>query len=268
MSNETVKAKARLAALSNSLTELEIHLDPLLSQTLPETLLPLEPLQQAKLQTLLSYVTYDLIFIYLKSRGIDPKTHPVVGELDRIKQYFDKIDKAESSDTKRQDRVDKAAAGRFIKHAITQAKLGRPPGESVAEDAADPSPSSTRVPIKVTSKMLEREQYQKEMREQSEEESEGEDLKIIGDEPTSAADVKGKGKAKGDVQTPVAGTKRRRVPMDPFAASGVGEETATPSNEASTAEASTPAPSKPKKKKQKTKEDGAPQKKTKKKKTS
>lgn len=62
MSNETVKAKARLAALSNSLTELETHLDPLLSQTLPETLLPLEPIQQAKLQTLLSYVTYDLIF--------------------------------------------------------------------------------------------------------------------------------------------------------------------------------------------------------------
>ncbi len=156
----------------------------------------------------------------------------------------------------------------------------------MAEDAADAGPSSTRVPIKVTSKMLEREQYQKEMKERGEEESEGEDLKIIIDEPTSSLDVKGKGKAKGDVQTPVAGTKRRRLPMDPFAASGkflsllilcrverwllgVGEETATPSNESSTAKTSTPALSMTlRKKKQKTKEDGAPQKKTKKKKTS
>lgn len=62
MTTETTRAKAKLANLSRSLAELEIHLEPLFSQTLLETLLPLEPLQQAKLQTLLSYVTFDLIF--------------------------------------------------------------------------------------------------------------------------------------------------------------------------------------------------------------
>lgn len=97
MSSKTAKAKAKLSTLSASIDELEAHLEPLFGQTLPETILALEPIQQAKLQTVLPYLVYDLIFsesepfqhsrlismfsVYLKSRGIDPKTHPVVPEL-------------------------------------------------------------------------------------------------------------------------------------------------------------------------------------------
>jgi len=58
----TSKLNARLAALSSSLDELESVLDPLFSQTLPETIVGLESLQQAKLQTALPYVVYDLLF--------------------------------------------------------------------------------------------------------------------------------------------------------------------------------------------------------------
>ena len=101
MTAETSKIKSKLAALSASFDDLEAHLEPLFSQPFPETIIALEPLQQAKLQTLIPYLVYDLIFssvsnntvqvlamlmilnatVYLKTRGIDPKTHPVIPEL-------------------------------------------------------------------------------------------------------------------------------------------------------------------------------------------
>jgi hypothetical protein len=62
MATGTDKAKAKLAALTSSFDDLEALLEPLFSQTLPETLVGLEPLQQAKLQTVLPYLVYDLIF--------------------------------------------------------------------------------------------------------------------------------------------------------------------------------------------------------------
>ena len=58
----TEKVKAKLATLSTSLDDLEAHLQPLFAHTLPETLLGLEPIQQAKLQTVLPYLVYDLVF--------------------------------------------------------------------------------------------------------------------------------------------------------------------------------------------------------------
>lgn len=246
MTTETAKAKSKLAILSSSLSELESQFEPLLTQTLPETLLSLEPIEQAKLQTLLTYVTYDLVFIYLKSRGIDPKTHPVVSELDRIKGYFDKIDKVEKPET-RHIEIDKAAAGRFIKHAITQAKLGRPPGETPAEPT--PGPSNVRVPVKVTEKMLERQQYEKEMKERDAAEgSEESDLEVFDDEKMDedddekVVDVKGKGKAKeqndeGKLSVDASatpGTKRRRATVDPFAGYGDDASSENQLTEAST----------------------------------
>jgi exosome complex protein LRP1 len=62
MTSQTEKAKAKLAALSTSLGDLEAHLEPLFAQSLPETVLGLEQIQQAKLQTVLPYLVYDLVF--------------------------------------------------------------------------------------------------------------------------------------------------------------------------------------------------------------
>ena len=62
MTVETSKIKSKLAALSASFDDLEAHLEPLFSQAFPETIIALEPLQQAKLQTLVPYLVYDLIF--------------------------------------------------------------------------------------------------------------------------------------------------------------------------------------------------------------
>ncbi|KAJ4485672.1 Sas10/Utp3/C1D family-domain-containing protein [Lentinula aciculospora] len=242
-STETRRAKSRLKVLSSSLDEVEAAIAPLLSgkQTLPEILLSLEPLNQAKLQTVLPYLVYDLLFIYLRTRGIDPKSHPVVAELERVRQYFEKIKDAENPAI-RGTQVDKAAANRFIKHAISQAQIDAdaagvtyPPKASSSavpsSAVVNPSDSSpVHVPIKLTSKMLERQEWQKRVDEAgSEEEEDLEGWDDDGDDDNNNSqgkektkfDSKGKGKA---VEVPEfveqLGNKRRRPAIDPFAASG------------------------------------------------
>ncbi len=62
MADSSDKLLARLANLNDSLDDLEDQLEPLLSQTLPESLLPLETIQQVKLNVAIPYLVYDLIF--------------------------------------------------------------------------------------------------------------------------------------------------------------------------------------------------------------
>ncbi|KAJ3918566.1 Sas10/Utp3/C1D family-domain-containing protein [Lentinula edodes] len=255
-SAETRKAKSRLKVLSSSLTEIEAAITPLLSgeRTLPEILLALEPLEQAKLQTTLPYLVYDLIFIYLRTRGIDPKTHPVVTELERVRQYFEKIKNAENTPV-RGTQVDKAAANRFIKHAISQAQIDAdaagvayppkasssttrltPASNSAGVNSSESSASSAAlVPVKVTSKMLERQEWQKRVDEAGsgeEEEEEEEDIEgweegdgVREDEESEVKTKsisKGKGKAVESLDdTERLGSKRRRPAIDPFEASGM-----------------------------------------------
>ncbi|KAJ6486101.1 Sas10/Utp3/C1D family-domain-containing protein [Mycena vitilis] len=221
MTTETTKLKAKLVSLTSSLDGLESSLAPLFAQTLPETTVALTPIEQAKLQTLLPYIVYDLVFIYLKSKGLDPKSHPVIAELTRVRRYFDKISSAENPETPRAP-LDKAAAARFIKHAITQSKLG----ETAAEAPQEAEPS-TFVAAKVTSKMAERAEYEAELRARGDASSDEEDLEVIdGDDvPLAKSSGKGKGKAKEIVVEEPAvavGSKRRRLIIDPFA--GFGDE--------------------------------------------
>ncbi|KAF8640459.1 hypothetical protein AX17_000123 [Amanita inopinata Kibby_2008] len=178
MSTETAKVKSRLASLASSLDDLELLLQPLLSQTLPESVMALEPIQQAKLQTVLPYLVYDLIFIYLKARGIDPKSHSVVSELDRVKQYFEKIANAENSGTSRSlsTKIDKDAAGRFIKNAILQASK-----QPAKDETAIPAAPPLSVPLKVTQKMLARAQYEREIKQANQASSDEEELQVITD---------------------------------------------------------------------------------------
>lgn len=62
MSTSKKKMIAKVASLSDSLDQLEAKLEPLFMQTLPETLVSLDTLQQAKMQVLLPYLINDLIF--------------------------------------------------------------------------------------------------------------------------------------------------------------------------------------------------------------
>ncbi|KAG8724141.1 hypothetical protein FRC09_000099 [Ceratobasidium sp. 395] len=113
--------------LVSSIDELEEVLKPLLETPLSKLNTQLSaPLDRAKLQTWLSYVLNDLVWIYLRTRGINPshtdsgEPHDVVAELDRVKEYFAKIKEAENP-AKRTMVVDGKVANRFIKHALASA---------------------------------------------------------------------------------------------------------------------------------------------------
>jgi exosome complex protein LRP1 len=62
MASDEDRLQAKVANLNASLDELETQLDPLFAKSLPETLVGLETIQQAKLQVALPYVLYDLVF--------------------------------------------------------------------------------------------------------------------------------------------------------------------------------------------------------------
>lgn len=140
-------------------------------------------------------------------------------------------------------KIDKGAAERFIKHAITQSTYGKTPADEAVVPVLSDSeagPSTARLPVKVTSKMLERAQYEKEMRERDEEGSEEDDLEMFEDEDAAngmevdpetvpeangQTDTKGKGRAQdvilqtsgdGEPRGVSTGQKRRRPAIDPF----------------------------------------------------
>ncbi|KAF8347005.1 hypothetical protein F5887DRAFT_71718 [Amanita rubescens] len=236
MTTETAKLKSRLSALASSVNDLEELLEPLFAQSLPESIMALEPMQQAKLQTVLPYLVYDLIFIYLKARGIDPRSHPVVSELDRVKQYFEKITSAEKSGKRKEPatKIDKEAAGRFIKHAIAQASK-QPTRDEPTPLTSSSGSAPVPVPVKVTSKMEARAEYERQLKEQDAQSSEEEELEVIdGADNDNGMDIDKSSpkvtsgaltdKIDDEDQTQV-GNKRRRRPVDPFA--GYGDDLST-----------------------------------------
>ncbi|KAI5209286.1 hypothetical protein AUEXF2481DRAFT_27936 [Aureobasidium subglaciale EXF-2481] len=104
--------------LSSNIDHVEESLAPLINTALSASTSKLPLLDKAKLYTLVTYAIESLLFSYLRLNGLDAKNHPVFAELTRVKQYFEKIKLAETSHVKRNTTLDKAAAGRFIKHGL------------------------------------------------------------------------------------------------------------------------------------------------------
>lgn len=145
---------------------------------------------------------------------------------DRVRQYFAKIKDAEEGEKstllpwyaagilavlivplERPSGIDKAAAGRFIKHAIAQAKQNIDTNNSGKE--AGPSVPSVLVPAHVTEKMKEREAYLQNLKDDSD--SEEHTLEVIGEDSIAGRDIE-----KKDAYAEATGKKKRRRPMDPF----------------------------------------------------
>lgn len=61
MSISTKKLRGRIQSLSSSLDDLQTQLEPLLAQTLAETNISLDTIQQANLQVLLPYILNGLV---------------------------------------------------------------------------------------------------------------------------------------------------------------------------------------------------------------
>jgi exosome complex protein LRP1 len=109
----------RLHTLEESVSELESQLESLLETDLVDHLADLAPLEGAKLNATLAYAIATILFVYLRTNGLNPKEHPVKAELDGIKKYFLKIATAEGS-YKPNFKLDKDAAKRFVKAALKE----------------------------------------------------------------------------------------------------------------------------------------------------
>jgi exosome complex protein LRP1 len=120
-------------------------------------------------------------------------------------------------------KLDKDAAGRFIKHAIARF--------SKQSDQAEPTPPSIFVPVKVTSKMAARAEYERELKEQpaelsdeelqvfddSKEDDDGDESSIDIDEPSVENTGPTLGNFDGNDQLQSSLKKRKRPSVDPFA---------------------------------------------------
>ncbi len=67
------------------------------------------------MQVSAAYVLMDLVWILLKTKGVDPTNHPVMQELERVKSYFGKIKRVQENEKeepgKGGNKVDRSAAG-------------------------------------------------------------------------------------------------------------------------------------------------------------
>ena len=84
-----------------------------------------DPLQNAKLDLMVTYAINSLFWAYLVTQGINAKLHPIRNELKRIKEYMGKVKLAEEK--KKMARVDTHAVKRFLRNALWEAPAG---GES------------------------------------------------------------------------------------------------------------------------------------------
>ncbi|KAH0607455.1 uncharacterized protein H6S33_002489 [Morchella sextelata] len=107
-----------LSLLDEQLDDLTTTLTPLLTTPgLPSLTATLPIADQARLSVLTAYTLESLLFTYLRLNGVDAKTHPVMTELARVRQYVAKINAAQEA-PKRRPAVDKEAVGRFVKAGL------------------------------------------------------------------------------------------------------------------------------------------------------
>ncbi|ROW10369.1 hypothetical protein VMCG_02125 [Cytospora schulzeri] len=103
-----------LDALDGDLDRLEDSLKPLMAD-MAEVASKLPLLDKAKLYVLATYSIETALFSALRLNGTDAKGHPVFTELARVRQYYEKIKKAEEPPEQRTQGVNTQAAIRFIK---------------------------------------------------------------------------------------------------------------------------------------------------------
>ena len=131
--------EAQVDNLDLCIEDLEEKLEPFLNAPLSETASKLPVLDQAKFYVMATYAIESLVFCSLfyfvlsftvhlhtysaslRLSDVNAKEHPIMNELKRVKQYFDKIKVAEHGEEKRENMsLNKDAARRVIKHALVR----------------------------------------------------------------------------------------------------------------------------------------------------
>lgn len=111
-----VEIDEQLTGFDSSVSDVKAMLDKLISMPRNDHLQKLEPLDQAKLDLMSAYTLNSLFWMYLVTQGINPREHGIKQELERIRTYMNKV--KEITDKKNASRLDKGAAGRFVRNAL------------------------------------------------------------------------------------------------------------------------------------------------------
>ncbi|CDS00150.1 related to nuclear regulator [Sporisorium scitamineum] len=148
-----------LQALSSSFTDLTAILQPLLAHNYEQLNAALQSnssqdnagdelhgrLDAARMQVSVAYVLMDLVWILLKTKGVDPTNHPVMQELERVKSYFGKIKRVQEDEKEPEQgaKLDRSAAGRFIRAALA-GEPGSTTGKHTKFDEENETPSEAK----------------------------------------------------------------------------------------------------------------------------
>eukprot|EP00904_Undaria_pinnatifida_P000049 jgi/Undpi1/10044/HiC_scaffold_28.g12498.m1 len=73
---------------------------------------------RAKLNLQVAYGVSSLFYMFLRTQGVSPSTHPVKGELERIRGYFGRLKQVGKPPEQRKLKVDTEASRRFIDSAL------------------------------------------------------------------------------------------------------------------------------------------------------
>ncbi|KAK3700349.1 hypothetical protein LTR37_016053 [Vermiconidia calcicola] len=134
---DTLDLQPLVEDLASNIDDLEESLAPLLKTALSTSTSKLPLLDKAKLYVLATYAIESILFSSLHLNGVDAKSHPVMRELARVKEYFGKIKTAETAGTKRNVTLDKDAAERFIKADLAgNERYDRERADRVAQEKA------------------------------------------------------------------------------------------------------------------------------------
>jgi len=96
--------------------DVEATMKPLLGTSRNELVREMDSMEMIKIDLATSFTVNSLFWSYLVLQGVDPKTHPIKQELDRVQSYMAKVKEIE--DKKKAPRLVKDAAKRFVRNAM------------------------------------------------------------------------------------------------------------------------------------------------------
>jgi len=113
-------AKDQLTSVETSLSDLNKFVEELQAVDYEEVMSQLVPEDKARLDLTILYAVNSLYWMLQRSQGNDPQTHPIRGEIDRIRQRM--VQLKEVQDRAKMPRLDKPATERILRHELNLPK--------------------------------------------------------------------------------------------------------------------------------------------------
>ncbi|KAK9237228.1 hypothetical protein V1525DRAFT_404590 [Lipomyces kononenkoae] len=108
-----------IESLEKEMSELESSLKPIIDGGLAHYTNDMAPIDKAKAYLLSLYALNSTIYSTLKIGEVSTTDHDIMNDIRRVQAYMAKIKNAEELLAGRQLQLDRQAAGRFIKHALS-----------------------------------------------------------------------------------------------------------------------------------------------------